>query len=445
MKGIRSSISDSINFLKRDVWRVRLASLSPVKSFFIRQLRTILLTARGFDKDKCQLRASALTFYTLLSIVPVFAMAFGVAKGFGFEKRLESQLLAKLPGQQEVVSRVIVFANSLLQNTKGGMIAGIGVLVLFWSVVQMLGHIENSFNGIWEVKERRTLGRKLSDYLSIMLVSPVLLIVSGSVTVVITTRARMILGRVAFLGHVGPAIIFALGLLPYLLVSFLFTFMYAIVPNTRVRLKSALYAGVVAGSIYQTLQWAYIHFQIGIAKYNAIYGSFAALPLFLAWLQLSWLIVLFGAEFSFAHQNVDTYEFEQDSGRVSLSFKNLLSLQITRLMVKNVTVGGPPLTETEISQTLQAPIRLVRTLLDELIKSGVIIDVRSEKGTGPAYLPTRDASRLSIMYVIEALEAKGVDRVPVAETEELKQLRAAIQALKETAERSPDNRLLKDI
>lgn len=445
MKGIRTLISESIDFLNGDIWRVRLAGLSPVKSFFIKQLRTILLTARDFDQDKCQLRASALTFYSLLSIVPVFAMAFGVAKGFGLEKRLESQLLEKFAGQQEIISRVIVFADSLLKNTKGGMIAGVGVLVLFWSVVKMLSHIENSFNEIWQVKEHRTLGRKLSDYLSIMLVSPVLLIVSGSATVIVTTQAGIILERLAFLGPLGSVIIFVLSLLPYFLAWILFTFIYVIVPNTRVRLKSAFYAGVVAGSTYQVVQWAYINLQIGLAEYNAIYGSFAALPLFLAWLQLSWVIVLFGAEFSFADQNVDTYEFEQDSQRVSLSFKKLLSLQITSLLVKNFTRGAEPLTGTQVSQALKAPVRLVRTLLRELIDSGVIIDVHAEVGAEPAYVPACDTGRLSIMYVIEALETRGTDRVPVAETMESEQLTASLQALKETVERSPANRLLKDM
>lgn len=445
MKSIRTLISESIDFLKGDIWRISLAGLSPARSFFIKQLRTILLTARGFDQDKCQLRASALTFYSLLSIVPVFAMAFGIAKGFGFERRLEGQLLERFAGQQEVISRIIAFAESLLENTKGGMIAGIGVLVLFWSVVKMLSNIELSFNEIWEVKEHRTFGRKLSDYLSIILISPVLLIVSGSATVIITTQARIILERIAFLGPLSSVIIFALNLLPYFLVWILFTFIYVIVPNTRVKLKSAFYAGVVAGSTYQIVQWAYINFQIGIAKYNAIYGSFAALPLFLVWLQLSWLIVLFGAEFSFANQNVDTYEFEQDSHRVSLSFKKLLSLQITNLLVKNFSLGEEPLTETQVSQALKAPIRLVRTLLRELIESGVIVDVHAEEGTESAYLPACDINLLSIMYVIEALETKGTDSVPVAETMESKQLTASLQALKETIEKSPANRLLKDI
>ena len=445
MKDIRTIISKSAGFLKGDVWRVRLADLSPARSFFIKQLRTVLLTLRGFDQDKCQLRASALTYYTMLSIVPVVAMAFGVAKGFGFEKRLEGQLLAKFAGQQQVITRVIAFAESLLDNTKGGLIAGIGVLVLFWSVVQMLTHIEVSFNEIWEIKKHRSLGRKLSDYLSIMLVSPVLLIVSGSATVILTTQTRRILEKIAVLGPLKSVILFAMNLLPYCLIWVLFTFIYLSVPNTSVKLKSAFYAGVVAGSMYQVVQWAYINFQVGIARYNAIYGSFAALPLFLVWLQLSWLIVLFGAEFSFASQNVESYEFEQDSRKVSLSFKKLLSLQITTLLVKSFSSGGPPLTEAQVSEALKAPIRLVRTLLHELTESNVIVDVHPEEGAVSAYLPACDTGMLSVMYVIEALEARGTDSVPIAETMESERLATALQSLRETVEKSPENLLLKDI
>lgn len=445
MKDARTLITDSIEFLKGDIWRMRLAGLTPAKSFFIRQLRTFLLAIRGFNEDKCQLRASALTFYSLLSIVPMVAMAFGVARGFGFEKRLETQLMSRFAGQEEVLSRVIVFAESLLENTRGGVVAGIGVLLLFWSVIKMLSHIERSLNDIWEVKKPRTLGRKFSDYLSVMLVSPVLLIVSGSATVIVITQARVIVERIAILGPISSLITFALSLLPYCVVWVLFTFIYILLPNTRISFKSGLIAGVVAGTMYQLLQWAYINFQVGIAKYNAIYGSFAALPLFLVWLQLSWLIVLFGAEFSFANQNVDTYEYEQDSMKASLSFRKLLSLRITNLLVKNFAMGGEPLTESYISQSLKAQVRLVRILLRELAESGVIIDVGTEQGGEPAYLPARDPDMLSIAYVLASLENRGTERLPVADTMELKQLRVALSELKETVEKSPANRLLKDI
>jgi len=276
----------AVNFIKHDVWRIRRTNLPPGKSFFLTLLRVLILSVRGFNEDKCELRASALTFYSLISIVPVAAMAFGIAKGFGFEKVLEAQLRSKLTGHEEILNNVIQFSHSLLESTKGGLLAGIGLIVLFWAVIKVLGQIEESLNDIWGIKEQRSLGRKFGDYLSLMLVCPILIILSSSVTIFVTTQVTLIMERITILGAFSPVVLFLMKLLPYSLLWGLFTFLYMFMPNTKVRFTSALLAGVVSGTIFQVVQWAYIAFQIGVAKYNAIYGSFAAFPLFLIWLQL---------------------------------------------------------------------------------------------------------------------------------------------------------------
>ncbi|MBW1771197.1 MAG: YihY/virulence factor BrkB family protein, partial [Deltaproteobacteria bacterium] len=176
-------ITKVTQFTRTDLWRIRSSDLSRSRSLLIRLLRIVILSVRGLVKDKCQLRASALTFYTALSIVPIFAMLFGIAKGFGFEKILEKQILEKLDSQGEVVIKVIDYARALLENTKGGMVAGIGIAILFWAIIKVLGNIEKSFNDIWGVKKGRPFRRKITDYLSIMLVGPVLLMMSSGITV----------------------------------------------------------------------------------------------------------------------------------------------------------------------------------------------------------------------------------------------------------------------
>lgn len=445
MKDIRHTVSLFIDFIKGDIWRVRLKDLPRKKSFLIKQLRIFLLSLRGFDEDKCQLRASALTFYSLISIVPVAAMLFGIAKGFGFEKRLEQQLLEQFQGQEEVITRVIAFAHSLLASTKGGVIAGVGVVLLFWAVIKVLGNIEASFNDIWGIQEPRSLGRKFSDYLSVMLLCPILLILSSSVTVFITTQVTMIVEKIALLGIFSPLISIVLNMLPYGIVWILFSFLYIFMPNTRVSVKSGLLAGIIAGTIYQIVQLGYITFQVGTAKYNAIYGSFAALPLFLIWLQLSWLIVLFGAEFSFAHQNVDTYEFEPDSLKISSSFKRLLSLQVTHLLVSNFAEGGRPLTASQISHRLDMPIRLAHQILYELTACGIVSDTQTEEYKEPGYQPARDIGTLTIQFVIDSLEDRGTDAIPVAQTDESKALSEILRTFRDVVAQSPSNRLLKDI
>ena len=167
-----NSIARLTRFITTDIWRIRIDSLTLSRSLIVKPLRVAVLALRGFDENKCSLKASALTFYTLMSIVPVVALAFGIAKGFGFEDKLQQQLLEKLQGQEEVIRRVIDFAHTLLENTKGGLVAGIGVMVLFWTVIKLLGNIEASFNEIWGIEKSRTLARKFSDYLSAMLALP---------------------------------------------------------------------------------------------------------------------------------------------------------------------------------------------------------------------------------------------------------------------------------
>jgi membrane protein len=445
MKEREAVIRDIIHFITTDIWRIRLKDISRSKSFFLKQLRIILLAVRGFDEDRCQLRASALTFYSLLSIVPVIAILFGIAKGFGFQEVLEKELLQNFSAHEAVLVQVMEFAKSLLETTQGGLIAGIGLLVLFWTVIKVLGSIERSFNNVWGVKSPRPWSRKFTDYISVLLIAPILFILASSIMVFITSQVTFITEKFALLGFFSSVIFFLLKLLPYCIVWILFTFIYIFMPNTKVRFTSGLVAGIVAGSIYQLVQWGYIAFQVGVAKYNAIYGSFAALPLFLVWLQLSWLVVLFGAEISFSHQNVDTYEFEPDCLHVSVSFKKLLSLRIVHLLVKNFSAGKSPLAAAAIAHTLEVPIRLVRQMLFELVESGILSEVATREYEETAYQPGRDSDSLTIQYVIDALEKRGVDSIPTAQTEELKVLSESLQTFNDVIVSSPANKLLKNI
>ena len=444
---IKAWITRAIEFITTDIWRVRLEDLPFGKSFLIKHLRIIILTLRGFDEDKCFFRASSLTFYTLLSIVPVAAMLFGIAKGFGFERILRKELFERFPGeaQQEVMVKVIEFAESMLEATKGGLIAGIGLVVLFWSVIKVLSYIESSLNDIWKIKEDRTWGRKFSDYLAVMIISPLLIIVSSSATVFITSQITQLTNQIKLLGIISPLIFLSFKLTPYVLIWILFTVIYVLMPNTKVNLKAGIVAGIIAGTIFQIVQWGYISFQVGTAKYNAIYGSFAALPLFLMWVQISWWVVLFGAELSFASQNVATYDFEPDSNKISIAFKKVLTLQISHLLIKNFEKGDRPLTDTEISNLLKIPIRLVHSILYDLVESRVVAETRTTEDQKFGYQPARDINTLTIKFVVDAIEQNGTNSIPVARNEEFGALSAAIEKFREDMEASPANKLLKDI
>ncbi len=445
MQKIVEIITKCIRFVRTDIWRIRLEELPFGKSFLLRQLRVIILTLRGYNDDRCLLRASSLTFFTLLSIVPIVAVFFGIAKGFGFERRLERELFQRFPGQEDVLNQIINFANSLLQQTQGGLIAGVGLLVLFWAVLKVLGHIERAFNDIWQIKESRSWIRKFSDYLAIMLIAPIFILMSGSITVFIKAQVSQITQKVAYLDVLNPFIYFLFESMPYILIWILFTILYIIMPNTKVSLKAGLLGGVVAGTLYQIAQWAYITFQISAAQINAIYGSLAALPLFLIWLQISWWIVLFGAELSFASQNVDTYEFEPDSHKVSPGFRKLLTLQVVHLLINKFQNGDKPLTDSQISDKLQMPIRLVHRILSELVESSLVSEIKTKTDKEFAYQPARDINQLTIQSVLQALDQQGIEDIPVAQTEGYQALSQALQDFSQSMAESPANKLLKEI
>jgi membrane protein len=283
-----------------------------------------------------------------------------------------------------------------------------------------------ALNDIWGIKENRSWGRKFSDYLSIMLISPVLVLMSGSATVFITTQVTQITQKVELLGVISPLISFLLKFSPYVLIWALFTILYIIMPNTKVNFKAGLLGGVVAGTLYQN-------------------GSFAALPLFLMWLQISWWIVLFGAELSFANQNVHTYEFEPDSLKVSPRYKKLLTLQIIHLLIKKFENGDPSPIDSQISKRLHMPIRLVHDILSNLVASGLVSEVKTKSDKEFAYQPARDINQLTIQSVLEALDHEGIEDIPVAKTGDYQALSEALQNFSEAMEKSPANKLLKDI
>ena len=400
---------------------------------------------RGFKENKIQMRASALTYYTMMSIVPVAAMIFGISKGFGFQKKLEvmiRQQLSEREEMKEVINYIITFANSMLENINGGFIAGAGLVLLFWSVMKVLGNIENSFNAIWRIQKPRAFVRKFSDYLSMMLMAPVLLVLSSTVTVFLSNAVS---GDQTFMQFVGPVVNFLASLIPYLLIFLLFTMMYVIMPNTKVLFKNGLYAGIIAGAIFQLTQWAYIYFQVGVSKFGAIYTSFAALPLFLIWLQLSWLIVLLGAEISYAYQNIEKYEFETEALKISHYNRRLLTFLVLHQVVKGFIIGDQPLTARDLGHNLGIPMRLVRDIIYSLTESNLLVETTTESPKESAYMPAIDISKLSISYVIKKLEMTEGDRLFAEESADLKAFSGIQQDILMAIDKSPANRLIKDV
>lgn len=427
------------------IWRVRLRDLPRGRRTIVRLARIFMVAVREFNTDKCFLRASALTFFTLMSVVPILAMSFGIAKGFGIEKQLEERIRLAFAGQEEVIERSIEFSRSMLANAQGGLIAGIGLVVLIWTVVKVLGHIEESFNAIWRVTRGRTLLRKFSDYLSIVFLSPILILLSSSITVFIQSQVTSILERLSFLGFMAPLIYSALKLTPFILTWALFTFIYSFIPNTRINLTSALFAGIIAGTAYQTTQILYIALQIGVSSASAIYGSFAALPLFLTWLQVSWIIVLFGAELSFAYQKIDDYEWGEDASKASALFRRKVMIAMTRDAVQAFRDDRPAPNFKDFVERLSLPPRFVRDCLDRLVAARVLSELHVPGSPEPAFQPAVDPAKLTIAEVLRRIDSHGGVDLPLDPRAGMPAIAECVEELRLAMAGTAANRLVGDL
>lgn len=422
------------------LWDVELAGAPWWKKTAVRFLRAICTAGAEFFRDQCMLRSSALTFYTLMSIVPLLAVIFGIAQGFGLEQMLERELISHMAGQQQALERIIAFARRLLENTRGGLMAGVGFAVMFWSAIKVLGQIESALNGIWDVDKPRRWVRKFTDYLALMLIAPILLVSAGSATVFLRAQIDAAAGQLEVARALGPMVDFALKLGPLLLIWALFTLIYLAMPNTRVPFKTALAGGVFAGTLFQVVQSLYIAFQVGVASSNAIYGSFAALPLFLVWVKTSWTIFLFGAEFSCAFRDGNAGAVRRSWSELSAFERKTLGLRTTRRLAQAFAAGERPVSLHAMAREFKLPVRLLEQAAEELKRGGVIAEIRGERGR--AFQPAFDIRQLTISRVVEAIERIGEEYKPAPESPETRRLAGALEDFHRAAAGSPANRIV---
>ncbi|HKP95901.1 MAG TPA: YihY/virulence factor BrkB family protein [Fibrobacteria bacterium] len=374
---------------------------------FVKYLKVLALSYRGFNKDQAGLRASALTLYSISSVVPVLALLFGIAKGFGLESRFDAWLISHFAEQQNVLRRAIEFARRALENAQGGLVAGAGVVFLLYSVVKVIGNVEEAMNYVWSVAKPRSWARKFSDYVSLILIGPFVVLGASSLNVYVTAWINRAVEAGPYPRLFSPLAATFLWILPWLLLWALITFTYAYLPNTKVRLASALFGGALAALAYQVVQSLYIRLQIGVSQANAIYGSFAALPLLLIWLQVSWNIILMGAEITQQHQNYDGNGLRRHAPNLSFRAVKRLGLALCGKIGERFDSGEPPLTAEQLGAELNVPSRIVRQMLEKLAAARLVMETGHWDGSGGAYMPARDPDLLTPPAIVKALELLG--------------------------------------
>jgi len=429
------------------IWHTPLSELSRRKSFLIRQIRIFVLAARNSLNDKVNLRASALTFYTLISIIPVVAIALAIAKGFGLDQNLESLIRnsKEFSMYGDILNPLLESAKNTVQRTRGGYLAGVGVLILLWSVVSLLNQIETSFNHIWQTSVSRPWYRKFTDYLTILIIGPILLILSSSISIFVITSLSDFMDRAPILASFKWIISFLIQSAPYILTWLMLTLLFIVIPNVRVRFMPALISGIIAGTFLKILQWLYLDLQFGITKLSAIYGGLAAIPLFLIFLETCWIVILLGAELSFANQNVSRYEFESEALNISHRQKRSMILMVLYLIVRNFDLGEKPLSAEDISRNLKIPVRLSRDVLEDLSTSELVSVISENEDKMRLYQPAMDINKMTVSFVLSRLDKKGTHELYDVKGREFEKVTEILDRYESIASGSEANILLKDL
>ena len=466
-------------------WARRLDALQRYMPTLFRYGRIFQLAARSFQHDRCMLRASALTVYVLFAIVPAIALAFGIAKGFDFDKRLRDKIEAIFPEPATlnnrhpelrflveeppegvapmapengattdtvvaglrtadtpttgVIATYIDQGMTLLEQSKGGVLAGFGLFILLWSVFKVLSDIEGSFNDIWGARRARSFLRKFSDYFALTLIAPILIGYSSSLSLagVGWSPESDVLDK-----FIDPLQTVAIRLTPYITAWVLFTFIFIFVPNTHVSFVSALWAGLITSVLFMWTKEGYIQFQVRFAGANPIYASFSALPLFIFWLQLNWTIVLFGAELCVAHQNLDFYGDEEEVRRVSHASKRLLALRMMQLCGGRFQEGAPPVSDRECAEIVGAPLRLCGLVFRELAEAGLVMEARpASDDDDPRFAPAVPLEQLTVANILRRYDSRGVDALPWKHSPEMDAISQRVETFAQMGEHSSANTL----
>ncbi len=366
-------------------------------------VRKLVFAIKFFTTKRIIDFASALTYSTILSIVPICAVVFSIARGFGYTIYIEEWFRRLLSAQPQVAELIINFVNSYLEHTKSGVILGIGLVFMLYTVVMLTRNVELTFNDIWHVEDRKNSVRTFTDYLATFFIIPFVIIIMSGVTLLINTVAS----TSPWNQVLAPATQFLIDFIPVLLMWLMFVALYVFMPNTKVKVVNTLFPALLATLAMQALQWFYFNAQMFISNYNAIYGSFAALPLFMLWVQFSWTICLFGAELCYTNQKLEEFAFADGASMLSHRYKLLLSLVLMSKVCKRFAVGQTALTADDLQKQTNLPLSVVRDLLNMLTRANLLAETSRQKSSESYFQPAMSLDLITVGHVVDVLEAQG--------------------------------------
>lgn len=413
------------------VWR------DPSDKFKVRAVKVMNISVRGFLSADLQTQACAMTYRTMLAVVPALALIFAIGRGFGLQNLLEKELYSYFPSQQKALEETFVFVDSYLNQASEGIFVGVGILFLLWTLINLLDSVEETFNKIWNITTDRSIWRKLTDYIAILLILPILMICSAGLSLLMSTTLQQILD----VDPSGGSIDWLLDLGSYVFTCLFFAGAYMLIPNTKVSAKNALIVGLFVGIGFQILQWLFVTGQMYVAKYNAIYGSFSFIPLLLIWMQLVWLLTLIGALLCYASENAGRFNYYKDADNISFEYRREVILAVMAIIAKRFMAGKKPISAADLSKDYGMPDSLVTPIVRQLKKVGLINFLQGEdENPQPPIQPAIDVANLTVGDVINRLQRIGSkdfipgfdERFKSVKQTSLEITRAMVEAVDET-------------
>lgn len=412
-------LKDIQQYLQYELWRKTSDELRDgkrTKRIGFGVLKTLILVIRGFSSKQLNIAANALTYNLVFAIIPMFAMVLAIAKGFGFSQIIEDRLSSSMLGETNLVPTIMEMVNRYLETAQDGAFIGIGILILIWAVYSFFQNVEQAFNAIWDVKQSRSIVRRLTTYIAVLFIIPVLLIVTSGLDILFHTTVNSI-SWLSTLQHAHGSLV---TVMKFVIVWLLFLWMYMAIPNTKVHFSSAVFPAVVMGSLFQLLQMLSMYIIVFLGRTSIVYGAFAAIPIIMIWLQWACLLILIGAELSFAIQNNEQFEYEKDVEMMSRRYKDFLTIYLLHIIICRFENDQTPLMATELAQETKIPIRVVINLLNRMVETGLVRTVYTEEKEEKTYQPALDTHKITIGMVTDRIDRQGAEEFLRGASDEMK-------------------------
>jgi membrane protein len=393
-------------FIQYDLWRQAHINIhAPKKRWLYRILQTLILVGRGFKDQALVVRANSLSFALLFAFIPMLALIYAIARGFGFEEIVSNQLADSFLAEANIAPLLLEWIERYLETARGGLFVGIGLIVLIWAVYAFFNMLENSFNSIWNVKKTRSFSRRMTNYIMTLLLVPILVVVTSGISIFLNSTEIL----TSVLNAIEPLRKFMLRLVPFIATSAVFTWIFIAIPSTKVKFSSAIIPGILMGLLYQVVQALSMFLVVLFTRMSIVYGAFSAIPLILIWLHITCWLLLIGAVLAFAIQNNDLFAYERDIETMSRRYKDYVMLFLLSIIINRFDKGEKPESIQQMAHKNQLPIRLVGQLLSRLEETNIIHRIQLDTEEEPAFVPAMDTQLISVEMVIGRISAQGTE------------------------------------